>query len=459
MSNASELTIREHCDSLRLKVDIARETAIDNLHKASSTLMTEIDAYERRCLSGWMAVKESTKHVVEDASKRMRAFLAEQHTFLQRVQERDDELTQLHLEEANKLAQELSNRKMMLKAAMFGNKLASFVAFPGIDDTLVSLGELAFSSIQIPFKTLGITDTDLMPIDNRAAYDFVLPLEHGQRFVTFKSPEYEDATQMSCFDRLGRLIASHHLDCQLKRETVAPSGPSQFVVCHESDTFQLSVYNSSLHCLRNVECKKFSNICCNSKFVFGLWDEGDSYESDSDDDDDDEDDDEQEGQECSMTRIQARHLDTLSKAFSLRVPEKYTIERIMTDEQHLVAVSSVDSKLCMSVFDLATCNRQGVNRGAKRAASKFSQIEEHVHLDFGPYFYLDERYFSSLFLLDGWLVVPLKNELVWFEKNGKTIMTASDTRTRLDNKNMKEFYASGSILLLTSCDGKLFLKR
>ena len=49
--NDSELTIEEHCDSLRRQVDIAREIAIENIHKASSTLMTEIDEYERDCLS------------------------------------------------------------------------------------------------------------------------------------------------------------------------------------------------------------------------------------------------------------------------------------------------------------------------------------------------------------------------------------------------------------------------
>ena len=28
---------------------------------------------------------------------------------------------------------------------------------------------------------------------------------------------------------------------------------------------------SSLNCLHSVDCKNFSIICCNSKFVFGLW--------------------------------------------------------------------------------------------------------------------------------------------------------------------------------------------
>ena len=82
----SELKIREHCDSLRRDVDIARETALGNIHKASNTLMSEIDAYERECLSGWRAAKVTTNHVVEDVSKRMRAFLAQQHAYLKSVQ-------------------------------------------------------------------------------------------------------------------------------------------------------------------------------------------------------------------------------------------------------------------------------------------------------------------------------------------------------------------------------------
>ena len=111
MSIESELTIREHCDSLRQQVDIARETALENIYKASNTLISEIDAYELGCLSSWAAAKESNEVIVKDVSKRMRAFLAEQHAFLQSVEASDDELI-LHLEEANKIAQELSDRKM-----------------------------------------------------------------------------------------------------------------------------------------------------------------------------------------------------------------------------------------------------------------------------------------------------------------------------------------------------------
>ena len=83
--NISELTIREHCDSLRQQVDIARETALESIHKASNKLIEEVDAYERECLSDWTAVKKSSERVVEDVNKRMRAFLAE-HAYLQNLQ-------------------------------------------------------------------------------------------------------------------------------------------------------------------------------------------------------------------------------------------------------------------------------------------------------------------------------------------------------------------------------------
>ena len=48
--NKSELTIREHCDSIRQQVDIAREIALENIHKASNALMAAIDTYETRML-------------------------------------------------------------------------------------------------------------------------------------------------------------------------------------------------------------------------------------------------------------------------------------------------------------------------------------------------------------------------------------------------------------------------
>ena len=85
----SEWRIREHCDSLRQQGDIARETALENIHKESNTLMTEIDAYEQECLSSLRATKESTERVVKDVSKRMRAFLAEQQEYLRSVQASD----------------------------------------------------------------------------------------------------------------------------------------------------------------------------------------------------------------------------------------------------------------------------------------------------------------------------------------------------------------------------------
>ena len=454
MSIESELTIRAHCDAIRNKVDIARETALENIHKASKALMTEIDTYERECLSSW--AKARAEHVVEDVSKRMRAFIAEKQTFLQSVLESDDTLP-LCLDEAKKLAQELSDRKKQLKAAMFNDKLASFIAFSSIDDT--SLGEMAFTAIKTPFKTLGNTALKLIVIS--AAYDFVVPLGNGQRIVTFKGDDLKDQTQISCFDRLGRLIGSDNLKYTVERENVVPCAPNQFVVCHESDSFKLSVYNSSLHRLRSVDCKMFSNICCNSKFVFGLSDTCDSYETDSDDDDDDE----QEDETYSSHRIQVHHLDTLSEAFELRVPNKYTMERIMADEHRVVAMSRRSNKPSrhwyMTIFDLATCilsdNRQQAKRARtkKAAAGEFFLAEKHVRLDLGPGFVLDTEYFSQMFLFDGWLVVPRDNrELVWFDKNG----TPSRTSTERDT-NFKDLYASGSILLLTTHDDKLLLKR
>ena len=104
MLNRPELTISEYCDSIRHEVDTAREMALDKIHKESNALMTVIDTYERECLSSWTEAKESTKNTVEDVSKRMTAFVAEQHAYLQSVQARDNEMI-LRLEEARKLAQ------------------------------------------------------------------------------------------------------------------------------------------------------------------------------------------------------------------------------------------------------------------------------------------------------------------------------------------------------------------
>ena len=82
----------EHCDSIRQQVDIAREIAIEHIHKASNALMTEIHTHERECLSGWKEAKASTEVTVEDVSKRMNAFVAEKQKCLRGAEASDDEL-------------------------------------------------------------------------------------------------------------------------------------------------------------------------------------------------------------------------------------------------------------------------------------------------------------------------------------------------------------------------------
>ena len=450
--------MREYCDSLRHEVDLAREIAIEKIHKDSNALMTEIDTYERECLSSWTAAKVT----VEDVSKRVRSFLAEQQEHLQSVRTSDDELT-LRLDKSRKLAKELSERKKELKATMFNDQLASFHAFPSIGDA--SLGELTFKSVQLPFKTLEINSNDLKPVNILTDYDFLLPIDRGQCIVTFnrfydKDDDERCFTQINAFDWAGRLIgsSSRNLEFHVESAKVAQYGPDEFVICDGPGYSQLSVYNSHLSCLRSVDCRNFTNICSNSEFVFGLWDakdeHSDEYESvfsglHAEDDYTDYADD-QVG--CSSQRIHACHFDTLRTAFCLLVPAKYTIDRIVADEQHVVAMSRLrephSRQSFMSIFDLATWNESAVLRGRK--VLRFFLIESHIELT------IERRLMSRAFLFDGWLVVPLKDELVWFDKSGKR----SETSTKLDNvRNVRAFCASGSNLLFAVRNNQLFLKR
>ena len=141
----------------------------------------------------------------------------------------------------------------------------------------MSLGELGFTDIQLPFKHLVMTSAELKRVDIRTDYDFVLPLNRGQCIVTFKWFYHKDDfercfTQISSFDWAGRLIgSSSDLELHVEQQNVAQCGPHTFVLCDGPNYPQLSVYNSRLSCLRKVECRNSSTICCNSKFVFGLW--------------------------------------------------------------------------------------------------------------------------------------------------------------------------------------------
>ena len=94
---------------------------------------------------------------------------------------------------------------------MFCNKLASFITSPSLGD--VSLGHLEFTDIRLPFKMLDISE--LQTVDIREPFEFLLPLEYGERIVAFWRHRQRDhsshATQISSFDRLGRLIGSDDL--------------------------------------------------------------------------------------------------------------------------------------------------------------------------------------------------------------------------------------------------------
>ena len=349
------------------------------------------------------------------------------------------------MDEANKLAKELNECRKALKAAMFDNKLASFSVFPSIGEA--SLGELTYAHIQLPFKKVDFASTELKALDIRADYDFLLPLENGECIVAFKQFHnkrvteyiYKGFMQMSHFNRLGRLIGTDTLESYVLQYNVVQCGPSEFAVCFDpaSGSSILSVFNSNLTCLRDVVCKSFFNICCNSKFIFGLWN---SNEDDGDDEDDDD-------NENSSQRIRGHHLDTLSKAFDLLVPQKYRIDRIIADEHHLVAVCRVSDEArqwYMTVFDLATCNQIG---GKKKA--RFPLPERHIDLA------IEWLLIEEVFLLDGWLVVPSDNEILWFDKEGKR----SETSTELNNRELQTIYASRSVLLFLFHDGTLLMKR
>ena len=362
-----------------------------------------------------------------------------------------------HLNKAKKFAKELSDGKKLLKSAWFGNRLATFDARPSIGDAM-PLGELTFSHMQLPIATLDKNDlTDLKPVELLVPYAFLLALDRGQRIVAFKQfltnvniTKY--FTQMSCFDQLGRLIATDTVERHVRQEDVVECGPSEFVVYHDqSDSHQLSVYNSALKCLRNTQSKQFSSICCNSKFVFGLW-----YDDDDDDAKDDDDGDDQE-EEYSRQMIRVLHLDTLSEAFVLRMPAQYTIERILADEYHVVAMCPVGDEArqwYMCLIDLATCNQieddtSNTSAGGVKTAC-VSLAENRIDVEIS-WLWLDQ-----VFLLDGWLAVPSYQEIMWFDKEG----TRSETRTNWDNTTqLWAINASRSGVLFKFRDGSLLMKR
>ena len=181
-----------------------------------------------------------------------------------------------------------------------------------------------------------------------------------------------------------------------------------------------------------------------------MWNTNDVYNHDYESDFDDYgDDDDQDYGDYSDQRIQVHHLETLRTAFSLIVPAKYMIKRIMADERHVVAMSRLGDQpgsrqWFMSIFDLS--DRQ--NRCGDKTARRFFLLQRHIALT------IESMLLTNVFLFKGWLVVACDDrELVWFDKKG----ARSETSTKLSN--IRAIYSSGSSLLLAVRKHILLLKR
>ena len=223
---------------------------------------------------------------------------------------------------------------------------------------------------------------------------------------------------------------------------MAQCGPSTYVAYSCSYSPKLSVYDTGLKCLRDARCKIFSEICSNSKFVFGVWQRNERQRNERSD--------ANERELYSHKMIQVHDLGTLSEAFGLRLPIEYTVERIMADEHHLVTMNRLENdwsghQWSMSIFNVATFNEsdgdKSDSRGGKTA--RFFVAERHIELS------IKSLVLSSVFPFNGWLVVhrEKEKELVWFNKNGKR----SETRTRLDSiSNLRAIYSTVSSLLFTT---------
>ena len=221
---------------LTQKVDIAWEQAPETIHKASS--MSDID--ESECLSCWTTVKKYTQATLEDVSKWMRAFFVKQHV------KSDVEMLR-RLEEVNKLAQELIDRKKELKAAMFVNVLLSFI--PNGD---ASRGKLVFTTIKLPSKTRATTNTELESIDVSAAYDSAVPLESGRSIAKLRSCEQLNDSTAQLTEMSIELKIREHCDSLHKKSDILREITAEYIRNASSDQELFPSFDKALKELSNL---------------------------------------------------------------------------------------------------------------------------------------------------------------------------------------------------------------
>ncbi len=117
--------VKEHCIELRLDVDLATETAIEEIRQPRDTIIKQIDDYEAKTFA-LIQTEEKTRNEFESSIKSMDEFSKEWRSYLTKAKI-DEKEVEVSNEAALGLIMKEEREKRKLNSFVFNKKMILFV--------------------------------------------------------------------------------------------------------------------------------------------------------------------------------------------------------------------------------------------------------------------------------------------------------------------------------------------
>jgi len=173
--------VKEHCIELRLDVDLATETALEEIRQHRDTILKQIDDYEAKTVA-LIQTEQKTRSEFESSIKSMDEFAKEWKSYLTRAKINEKEVA-VRNEAALELIKKAKREKRNLDSFVFNKRMVLFVK----NEKSVEMSNIGV----VKYKNVGSIDLkDLKQIDitdivNGGGKVQVYPHDDGTYFLFF----------------------------------------------------------------------------------------------------------------------------------------------------------------------------------------------------------------------------------------------------------------------------------
>ena len=240
--NRSEFSIKEYCDFVRHDVQLVTDSAYEYIDKFREKFMSEIEVYERNCLSNSDKLFREKQFSPEFVTREMNEFIEEQIKYLRKFLIDDTKVEQA-LDKAKLLKKQLDVKSMQVKSQLFNGKKLVFEENTAVLESNI-LGKLSLNYLERPetceFDTLQHLDLDKIVTNMQTFHS--IHLIGGEKFNLFYS-DVNGYLSQARFDRDGKNVTYKKLYSERSKRI---SGISVFVSCkREKDIFCFFSFNET----------------------------------------------------------------------------------------------------------------------------------------------------------------------------------------------------------------------